>query len=201
MDQQQSMFPPQEHGQQQQDQDASPRSKRVQKARARGKTPDMPKYEHPSTFEESIADIPPYSYRAQNSGPDAQQRTTSSQNRPRSQRMHTANNDGDAFETGYRPYGPYSQHTTGQQTFRPRVSQSPFPWLRQQPRPRNRTLLIILIVLAILALPVIIQVVGVLIGIFIAFVIGITLFVLFLIALFFILRLILRHYWRSLWGH
>ncbi len=195
MDQQEFMLPPQEHGQQnQQHKNGTYRPKHAQKAHVRQhKTTDMPKYEHPSTFEDSISPIPPYSYRAQDTRQEPQSQTATSQHR----QTHAASNDADAFETGYRPYGPYTQHTSQQQTFRARSMQPPFPWLRQQPRPRNRTLLIILIILAVLALPVVIQVVG----IFIAFVIGITLFVLFLIALFFIFRLILRHYWRSLWGH
>jgi cation transport ATPase len=194
MDQQQFMSP----SQQQQQKNTSHGLKHAQKVHARQhKTTPMPKYEHPSTFEDSISPIPPYSYRAQDSRQEAQPQTAHTRQR----QSRTTSNDPDAFETGYRPYGPYTQHTSQQQTFRARPAQPPFPWLRQQPLRKNRTLIIVLIVLGILALPVIIQVVGVLIGIFVAFVIGITLFVLFLIALFFILRLIFRHYWRSLWGH
>jgi hypothetical protein len=200
MEQQEFMPPTGSHGQQ--SQKGSSDKKRQSKARSHQHGPtDMPKYEHPSTFEASIPPIPPYSYRAQDTQQQTQSQASPSQSRQHDHRTYTNGDDPDAFERGYRPHAPYTQHTTQQQTFRPRVAQSPFPWLRQQPRVRNRALLIIFIVLAVLGA---IQAVGLLLT-FAAFVFGILLVILFLLAFaficFIILRLVVRHYWRSFWGH
>jgi hypothetical protein len=199
MEQQEFMPPTGSHGQQ--SQKGSPDKKRQSKARSHQSGPtDMPKYEHPSTFEASIPPIPPYSYRAQETQQQARQQASSTQSRRYEQRTQTRGDDPDAFENGYRPHGPYTQHTTQQQTFRFRVPQSPFPWLRQQSRTRNRTLLIVFIVLAVLGA---IQAIGLLLT-FAAFIFGILLVILFLLAFaficFIILRLVIRHYWRSFWG-
>ena len=80
------------------------------------KTGNMPKNEHPSTFEQSI---PPYSYRAQDAQPVEQEPMTYSaradqtgamaQRRQEELRQQQAGQrqfspDGDAFESGYRPF-------------------------------------------------------------------------------------------------
>jgi hypothetical protein len=69
----------------------------------RAKTGDVPKNEHPSTYEEAI---PPYSYRAQESASSIRrQENRAYRTNARQQRSDTG---ADAFEQGYRPYTAYN---------------------------------------------------------------------------------------------
>jgi hypothetical protein len=117
---------------------------------------NMPKDEHPSTFEETI---PPYSYRAQdraaqNPADPAQSAHFHETNaRVRQARRQRFSPDGDALENGYRPYQQ-------QQYF-----QVP-PWARPQPQ-RNAHVLrwLFAIVMAIILIKPLLILVG---GLFIA---------------------------------
>jgi hypothetical protein len=95
-----------------------------------GKTGDIPKNEHPSTFEDTI---PPYSYPAQEPMPPVQEQPYAEPvKRQQQQRQQPFSPDGDAFEHGYRPYmGNYNQ---GKYT----AQQVP-PWAR--PQPHNHSVL------------------------------------------------------------
>lgn len=122
------------------------------------KTGDMPKNEHPSTFEESI---PPYGYKAQDTASSASSAssTQKQQSEQRSgatyeQRTHQRKGfspDGDAFETGYRPYA------TMQQQYAP-------PWARPQRNRMGPWRWIILIALGFIFLRPLLWIAGILIA-------------------------------------
>jgi hypothetical protein len=93
------------------EQDQDPRESQIQaepyywSTRPKSKTSDVPKNEHPSTYEELM---PPYSYQAQDSTPYlSQQKNSAYRANTRQQRSHWEF-DGDAFEQGYRPYSAYT---------------------------------------------------------------------------------------------
>src|SRR5689334_969798 len=92
-----------------QDQDVSGQSYRYKAARRSG---NMPKEDHPATFEETV---PPYSYPAQDRVTYKRENGRQESHARQHQRQHT----GDAFETGNRPYQQY------------RYRQVP-PWARPQ---------------------------------------------------------------------
>lgn len=78
----------------------------------RPNTGNIPKNEHPANFEDSIADMPPYSYQAQ----DRVAQETYATTPPLQSRQHSQQRqrqqfspDGDAMEHGYWPYGSYSR--------------------------------------------------------------------------------------------
>src|SRR5947207_6272259 len=80
----------------------------------KAKTSEMPKNDHPATFEQSI---PPYAYPAQDGvnaraqRSEGEQQTASRQQARQSQSMHGNQRfspDGDALEHGYRPYRQYN---------------------------------------------------------------------------------------------
>jgi hypothetical protein len=124
-----------------QDQDVSRPSYRL---RARQRAGDEPKEEHPATFEETV---PPYSYPAQDRVTYKEEKARQ-QSRARQHQLHE--DDGDAFEMGYRPYRQYRQSS---------YRQAP-PWARPQ-RHKGihvwRWLIVaILILLAIKILPLIV---------------------------------------------
>jgi membrane glycosyltransferase len=108
---------------------------------ARTRSSDMPKEEHPSTFEETI---PPYSYHAQDrvtqnlTDPAHSAHFHETNARERQSRRRRFSPDGDALENGYRPYQQQQYH------------QVP-PWARPQPQ-RNSHILrwLVLIVMTIL---------------------------------------------------
>lgn len=87
---------------------------------------DVPKSEHPSTYEENF--VPPYSYQEQN---EAARRPTGSEHREyRERREHWRHGrfspDGDALENGYRPY---HQHNNTQVPWWARPQRSSIrPW-------------------------------------------------------------------------
>lgn len=105
-----------------------------------GKTGDMPKNEHPSTFERSI---PPYSYQAQEAQQKEQEPMTRSaradnlgqgqaaqrkQEEARKQRQFGP--DGDAFEQGYHPFPTGQRWQQAPWWARPQRNQhGPFRWL------------------------------------------------------------------------
>lgn len=105
-----------------------------------GNTGNMPKNEHPSTFEESI---PPYSYKAQDgpersSAPHEQLRSTGEQSyQKQQQQQQYYSPDGDAFEQGYQPYASM------QQQFVP-------PWARPQRNAMKPWRWVVLVVLGVL---------------------------------------------------
>jgi hypothetical protein len=161
---------------------------------------NMPKDEHPSTFEETI---PPYSYRAQDrvtsntpdAGSGAHLHETNAQQRQSRRRRFSP--DGDALENGYQPYRQ-QQRMYGQVP----------SWARPQQH-KNRHILrwIVLLVLAILFIKPLIILVG---GIFFA---GLTVLgLIILIPLIIVGALLLtglvlailgvvlgRAVWRSIW--
>ncbi len=161
---------------------------------------NMPKDEHPSTFEETI---PPYSYRAQDrvtqNTPEPANRahfyeTNASERQSRRRRFSP---DGDALENGYQPYRQ-------QQRMRSQVPS----WARPQQH-KNRHLLrwIILLVLVIVFIKPLIILIG---GLFLAgltvigFIILIPLIVLGVLLVVGLMLAILgmglgRAVWRSIW--
>lgn len=90
------------------EQDLSPQESEIQAqpyywpTRPKAETGDMPKNEHPSTYEESV---PPYSYRAQEGASYTSRRENPTYRT--NARQHWSDSDGDAFERGYRPYTAY----------------------------------------------------------------------------------------------
>jgi hypothetical protein len=117
---------------------------------------NMPKDEHPSTFEETI---PPYSYRAQDRAAQNQADAAHSAHfhetnaRVRQARRQRFSPDGDALENGYRPYQ--------QQQY----SQVP-PWARpQQQRNSHALRWFIIIVMAIVLIKPLLILIG---GLFLA---------------------------------
>ena len=82
----------------------------------KAKTREMPKNDHPTTFEQSI---PPYAYPAQDGVRAREQSPASKQQRAYEQHARQTHNmranqrfspDGDAFEHGYRPYKQYNNN-------------------------------------------------------------------------------------------
>jgi hypothetical protein len=121
-----------------QNQDGSGQSYRYKAARRSG---DILKEEHPATFEETV---PSYSYPAQDRV--TYNRGGNGRRESRARQRQRTDDDGDAFETGYRPYQQHSYR------------QVP-PWARPQ---RHRGMhiwrwlfVLILILLAIKILPLI----------------------------------------------
>ncbi len=106
----------------------------------RRKTREMPKNDHPSTFDQSI---PPYTYRAQDTAQSAHQPETKTRTAQQEQqaRRRDFSPDGDAFETGYRPY----RHSNWRQQV-PR-------WARPQHNKFSLPKWIIFLVLAFVLLP------------------------------------------------
>lgn len=105
----------------------------------------VPKSDHPSTYEETI---PPYTYRAQDTAEPVQQQKQRSSFQASQQsgtRRRDFSPDGDAFETGYRPYQIWAR--------RPASS-----WSRQQSGARHPGRLIFLVVLAVILLPILFKV-------------------------------------------
>lgn len=161
---------------------------------------NMPKDEHPSTFEETI---PPYSYRAQDrvtrNTPDprsgAHFHETNVQERQARRRRFSP--DGDALENGYQPYRQQQ-----------RVYNQVPPWARPQQH-KNRHVLrwIVLLILAIVLIKPLLILIG---GLFIA---GLTLLGFIILIPFIILGAFLligltlailgvvlgRAVWRSIW--
>jgi hypothetical protein len=79
---------------------------------SKAKTSEMPKNDHPATFEQSI---PPYAYPAQDGVNARAQWSDSKQQARQTQSMHGDQRfspDGDALEHGYRPYRQYN-HNAG----------------------------------------------------------------------------------------
>lgn len=90
---------------------------------------DMPKNEHPSTYEESI---PPYSYAAQNSKSSTEQArvehnktyTSNTTQAPNTTQRQQFSPDGDAFEYGYRPNTAYATPQQAPHWARPQRNRS-----------------------------------------------------------------------------
>ena len=91
------------------EQNQQPRESEIQaqpyywSTRPKAKTGDIPKNEHPSTYEESI---PPYSYRAQESASSSSRQEHPAYRAKVHQRRSEA--AGGVFEQGYRPYTAYN---------------------------------------------------------------------------------------------
>ncbi len=102
----------------------------------KSKTSDMPKSEHPSTYEDSV---PPYSYRAQDSVADTQSPIQRERPASRQRQQQQFSPDGDAFESSYQPYRSQQQQ------------QVP-PWARPQRnnKPILRWVVLILLGLALI---------------------------------------------------
>ena len=174
-----------------QDQDVSGQSYRYKAARRSG---NMPKEDHPATFEETV---PPYSYPAQDRVTYRREngRQESRTYQRQRQRLRT-DEDGDAFEMGYRPYQQY------------RYRQVP-PWARPQRHQRVHIwrwlIVIVLILLAIKILPLVALGIVALLGVF-TFILLLPLIILFgLLAVVFLIALLawlsVRGLVRSLFGH
>jgi hypothetical protein len=98
----------------------------------------VPRDEPPSSYDATVMQ---QGYQAQTSG--NANISGSSQSLPRAQDEYVApDNDGDAYEQGYRPYNTHSSARSGQGVP---------PWARPQPHPRNpvRFALIILVLLGV----------------------------------------------------
>jgi hypothetical protein len=122
----------------------------------KNRTGAMPKSEHPSTFNEMV---PPYSYQAQD-GSNAnrqQEQPAASKRQEQRARRQDFSPDGDAFETGYRPYAR-------------RATQNYAPlWARPQ-RHSGRTILFAL--LAILLIPLVFKLLVLLLSLLAFFFVG-----------------------------
>lgn len=119
----------------------------------KSKTGVMPKEEHPSTFEDTV---PPYVYRAQDRPRETQERRHAESVHAREQSQRRFTPDGDALENGYRPY---TRAASQQQ----RAYQS-FSWMRPQrrnPRIWRWVLFIVLIIVALKALPLLFALLGI----------------------------------------
>ncbi len=151
----------------------------------------VPKSEHPSTYE-SEETIPPYVYRAQDTReqPEQKQQATFSAEQKTGTRRRDFSPDGDAFETGYRPYQIWAR--------RPAPS-----WARPQPGPRHVGRLIFLVILAVFLLPVLFKVLTFFLAALAVVVFGVFFFALIIFAIgaliFFALRRSLGWPRRSLW--
>lgn len=137
------------------------------------KTGDMPKNEHPSTFEETI---PPYSYPAQGMAiPPSQTYTASGKQTGQAQQRHAKRQqfspDGDAFEYGYRPYQNRASYNYAAQ-------QVP-PWARPQRHNGSGLRWLVLIVLGAVFLHPLLWLVGHLLAA-LGILIGVTIFALLL---------------------
>ncbi len=155
----------------------------------KNRTSDMPKFEHPSTFDETI---PPYSYAAQDGGDSArrQGQNASKSSQRQDSRRQNFSPDGDAFETGYRPYARYRTQNRWHFWARP-----------QQQRSIGRTIFFVL--LAILLIPVLIKVLIILLSVLAFFFVGFVFVALILASLalvaFYLLRRSLRRVRRNFW--
>lgn len=146
-----------------------------------GKTGDMPKNEHPSTFEDTI---PPYSYPAQGmAAPQSQAYTEAGKQTGQTRQQHIKRQqfspDGDALEYGYRPY----QHQAG---YNYAAQQVP-PWARPQQHNGRGLRWLVFIILGIVFLPPVLWLVGHLLAV-LGILIGVTIFAL-LIPIIFVLVL------------
>ncbi|MBV9257905.1 MAG: hypothetical protein JO215_07790 [Ktedonobacteraceae bacterium] len=166
---------------------------------AHARSSNMPKEEHPSTFEETI---PPFSYPAQDriaqneTDPAHSAHFHETNARERESRRRRFSTDGDALENGYQPYQQQQMY-----------SQVP-PWARPQ-RQRGSHILrwLVLIVLAIILIKPFLILIG---GLFLAgltvvaviiliplIILGVLLLVGFILA---ILGIVLgRAVWRNIW--
>ncbi len=95
-------------------------------------TGNMPKNEHPANFEDSIADIPSYSYHAQDRPTQGAYTANTTPPLQQQQRRKNFSPDGDAFEHGYKPYGSYTRQVP--------------PWARpQQGNKAGRTIILVVL--------------------------------------------------------
>lgn len=140
--------------------------------RPKSKSGNVPKNEHPSTYEESM---PPYSYQAQDSTPyTSQQKKSAYRANTRQQRSHW-DSDGDAFEHGYHPYSAYN------------VQWQVPAWARPQHNNKNILSTVIFVVLGLLLIvPLLKVMVFLLAGIGILFGVALFAIVLLLITLAFL---------------
>ncbi len=182
----QQEFQSQEYNKQSQSEEKGYAQPRTQKKR----TGAMPKYEHPSTYDEGI---PPYSYQAQDTAraqQEQQARQETRETRESRTRQQGFSPDGDRFETGYRPYQNMWQR------------QAP-SWARSQVRARGLGRTIFLVIIALLLLPIMLKVLLLLLGILAIFAFGFLFFALILLAIgaivFFALRRSLRWPRRTSW--
>ncbi len=136
-----------------------------------GKTGDIPKNEHPSTFEDTI---PPYSYPAQ-VAPQPQAYTEASKQARQTRQQHTKRQqfspDGDAFEYGYRPYQNRASYDYAAQ-------QVPH-WARPQQHNGRGLRWLVFIILGIVFLQPVLWLVGHLLAV-LGILIGVTIFALLL---------------------
>lgn len=123
-----------------QDQDVGRQSYRYKAARRSG---NMPKEEHPATFEDTV---PPYSYPAQDRVTYKRENGRQESHARQYQRQRT-DDDGDAFEMGYRPYRQSGYRRAPLWT-RPRRHRSKHIW--------RWLIAVVLILLAIKILPLIV---------------------------------------------
>lgn len=137
---------------------------------ASSKTGDMPKNEHPSTFEDTI---PPYSYPAQGMAAphyiEADKQT--GQTRQQHAKRQQFSPDGDAFEYGYRPYQNQARYNYAAQ-------QVP-PWARPQQHNGRGLRWLVFIILGIVFLQPVLWIVGHLLAV-LGILIGVTIFALLL---------------------
>ncbi len=145
----------------------------------------MPKSEHPSTYEETI---PRYSYQAQDTKESGQKQQA--QTRQQRTQRQGFSPDGDAFETGYRPYQIWAQRPA---SF----------WARSQARPRNAGRLVFLTIVAIILLPVLFKILTFLLAALALVVVSFLFFALIAVGIvamiFFALRRSLRWPRRTMW--
>lgn len=164
----------------------------VQQHLYKSRNSNMPKEEHPSTFEETI---PPYSYRAQDrvaqnpADPAHSAHFHETNARARQERRQRFSPDGDALENGYRPYQQQQ-----------RYAQVP-PWARPQPQRNSRVLRwIITIAMVIIFIKPLLILIGGLLGIIILIpliILGILIIVGIVLS---ILGIVLgRAVWRGTW--
>ena len=113
-------------------------------------TGNIPKNEHPANFEDSIADLPPYSYQAQDR--PAQAAFTNTSQQQQQARRSNLSPDGDAMEHGYRPFGSYNRQVP--------------PWARPQHGNKAGRISIFLIIGILLFKP-LLALLGVLLGAFV----------------------------------
>jgi len=114
------------------------------------KTREMPKNEHPSTFEEPFPTVSSSGYQSQETVDSTVEKDTGE--KIQYQAGYTGNTgqrgfspDGDAMESGYRPYNAYRPSGATASSFVP-------PWARPQRNPVGRTLGMILGIILIVAL-------------------------------------------------
>jgi hypothetical protein len=115
------------------------------------KSGNLPKNEHPSTFEDSIPPIPPYSYAAQDALPPQQEQekaTYYSGGQEKQSQQQQAGPQRNTFQYGYRPYTSYNTQ-----------SQVP-PWARPQHHNRRAFRWVILFILGMIFLNPLLHVLG-----------------------------------------